>query len=183
MEAESRAVVWRDGKTLDEKEKSRDTLSMIESFVFSEGRPVSHNLEMEALRLAQERLSAGAGTQLEVLDARVALTRARTTELQARSARHNAVTMGVPASDAPAVIERLTGLPEILRVESGETLGTRQRLTALSRDGGPVFDVVQGALRAGDWAVTELFVEPGHLDEVFRTITTAAQASGEVTHS
>ena len=26
---------------------------MIESFVFSEGRPVSHNLEMEALRLAR----------------------------------------------------------------------------------------------------------------------------------
>jgi len=40
---------------------------------------------VEALRLAQERLSAGAGTQLEVLDARVALTRARTTELQARA--------------------------------------------------------------------------------------------------
>jgi outer membrane protein TolC len=40
---------------------------------------------VEALRLAQERLSAGAGTQLEVLDARVALTRARTTEVQARA--------------------------------------------------------------------------------------------------
>jgi outer membrane protein TolC len=40
---------------------------------------------LEALRLSQERLSAGAGTQLEVLDARVALTRARTTELQARA--------------------------------------------------------------------------------------------------
>jgi outer membrane protein TolC len=39
----------------------------------------------EALRLSKERLTAGAGTQLEVLDARVALTRARTTELQARA--------------------------------------------------------------------------------------------------
>jgi outer membrane protein TolC len=39
---------------------------------------------LEALRLARERLGAGAGTQLDVLDARVALTRARTTELQAR---------------------------------------------------------------------------------------------------
>ncbi len=38
----------------------------------------------ETLRLAKERLAAGAGTQLDVLDARVALTRARTTELQAR---------------------------------------------------------------------------------------------------
>lgn len=39
---------------------------------------------VEALRLSNERLAAGAGTQLEVLDARVALTRARTTELLAR---------------------------------------------------------------------------------------------------
>ncbi len=38
----------------------------------------------EALRLANERLGAGAGTQLELLDARVALTRAQTTELVAR---------------------------------------------------------------------------------------------------
>jgi len=34
----------------------------------------------EALRLSRERLAAGAGTQLDVLDARVALTRARTTQ-------------------------------------------------------------------------------------------------------
>jgi outer membrane protein TolC len=37
----------------------------------------------EALRLARERLSAGAGTQLDVLNAQVALTRARTTQQQA----------------------------------------------------------------------------------------------------
>ncbi|MHA3774185.1 TolC family protein [Verrucomicrobiota bacterium sgz303538] len=40
---------------------------------------------LEALRLSRERLSAGAGTQLDVLNATVALTRARTTELQARA--------------------------------------------------------------------------------------------------
>ncbi len=39
---------------------------------------------MEALRLSRERLDVGAGTQLEVLDARVALTRAQATEVQAR---------------------------------------------------------------------------------------------------
>ncbi len=39
----------------------------------------------EALRLARERLSAGAGTQLDVLNARVALTKARTTQKQALS--------------------------------------------------------------------------------------------------
>ena len=38
----------------------------------------------ESLRLANERFAAGAGTQLEVLDARTALTKARSTELQSR---------------------------------------------------------------------------------------------------
>ncbi len=39
----------------------------------------------EAVRLAQERLNAGAGTQLDVLNAQVQLTTSRTTELQART--------------------------------------------------------------------------------------------------
>lgn len=39
---------------------------------------------VESLRLANERFGAGAGTQLEILDARTALTTARSTELQAR---------------------------------------------------------------------------------------------------
>ncbi len=40
---------------------------------------------IEALRLANERLAAGAGTQLDVLNSQVALTTARSTELQARA--------------------------------------------------------------------------------------------------
>lgn len=43
---------------------------------------------LEALRLANERFGAGAGTQLDVLDARVALTQARTTEIQSRAGYH-----------------------------------------------------------------------------------------------
>jgi outer membrane protein TolC len=39
----------------------------------------------EALRLSKERLAAGAGTQLDVLNARVALTKARTTQKQSVS--------------------------------------------------------------------------------------------------
>ena len=41
---------------------------------------------LEALRLSNERFSAGAGTQLDVLDARTALTQARTVEIEARAA-------------------------------------------------------------------------------------------------
>ncbi len=40
---------------------------------------------LEAVRLATERLSAGAGTQLDVLNAQVQLTTARSTELQSRA--------------------------------------------------------------------------------------------------
>ena len=40
---------------------------------------------LEAVRLAQERLNAGAGVQLDVLNSQVQLTSARTTELQARA--------------------------------------------------------------------------------------------------
>ena len=45
----------------------------------------------ESLRLANERFSAGAGTQLEVLDARTALTKARSTELQSRGDYNSAL--------------------------------------------------------------------------------------------
>jgi outer membrane protein TolC len=50
--------------------------------IASQGKTIEQ--AQEALRLAQERLDAGAGTQLEVLDARTALTRSQVTELQAR---------------------------------------------------------------------------------------------------
>ncbi|MDB6154553.1 MAG: tolC [Chthoniobacteraceae bacterium] len=50
--------------------------------IASQGKTIEQ--AQEALRLARERLDAGAGTQLEVLDARTALTRSQVTELQAR---------------------------------------------------------------------------------------------------
>jgi outer membrane protein TolC len=46
---------------------------------------------LEALRLASERFSAGAGTQLDVLNAQVQLTTARSTELQSRASYNNAL--------------------------------------------------------------------------------------------
>ena len=54
----------------------------------------------EAVRLARERLGAGAGTQLDVLNAAVQLTQAQTTELQARSTYHSAL----------AEFDRVTGI-------------------------------------------------------------------------
>ncbi|MEK0447584.1 MAG: hypothetical protein RLZZ399_2905 [Verrucomicrobiota bacterium] len=64
-----------------EVQKAFTDLQQFQETIESQQKNVQQALE--ALRLAQERLAAGAGTQLEVLDARVALTRARNTELQA----------------------------------------------------------------------------------------------------
>ena len=46
---------------------------------------------LEAVRLASERLAAGAGTQLDVLNAQVQLTTARSTEIQARASYNSAL--------------------------------------------------------------------------------------------
>ncbi|MEI8234957.1 MAG: TolC family protein [Verrucomicrobiota bacterium] len=62
----------------------------------------------EALRLARERLAAGAGTQLDVLNAVVQLTQAQTTELQARATYNTAlaefdrVTAAAVCDESPA---------------------------------------------------------------------------------
>ncbi len=104
-------------------------------------------------------------------------------ELAARSLKHNAVTLTVPVGQAAQVSGELAALPRILRVEAGAPVAGRTRLTALARDGGYLFDLIQDTARQRAWPVAELYVEPGHLDEVFRVITMGVQAPGEVVHS
>lgn len=55
-----------------------------EAIELLKGRKKNIDQALESVRLARERFQAGAGTQLDLLDARVALTRARVTELEAR---------------------------------------------------------------------------------------------------
>ncbi|MEQ1851000.1 MAG: TolC family protein [Chthoniobacteraceae bacterium] len=59
----------------------------------------------EAIRLAKERLAAGAGTQLDVLSAEVALTQARTTQKQALASYHTAIAEFDRATGAETVYE------------------------------------------------------------------------------
>lgn len=56
-------------------------LNEARELIASQGKVVEQ--ATEALRLARERLAAGSGTQLDVLDSQFALTKARTTEQQA----------------------------------------------------------------------------------------------------
>jgi len=72
----------------------------------------------EALRLAKERLAAGAGTQLDVLSAEVALTQARTTEKQALSDYNVAIAEFDRATGADTIYDQTIPEPGGLRATS-----------------------------------------------------------------
>ena len=93
-------------------------------------------------------------------------------ELAARSRYHNAVTVSVNATDAAAVTAGLRALPEVTDVEQTPINMSQTRLTAVPRGGHAIFAAVQAAGQGQGWPIREMFVESGHLDEVFRSITT-----------
>ena len=104
-------------------------------------------------------------------------------ELEARSAWHNAVTVAVVPAGVERVREALSAIPQVANVVPGPVSATSARVTALARSGQRIFETVQDTLRSSGVEATEVFVESGHLDEVFRDITTGGQAAAEVQHS
>ncbi len=92
--------------------------------------------------------------------------------LASRSRYHNAVTVGFAN---PAHLERaraaLGALPQVAAVELREK---EVRLTALPKSGQLILPVVSDLARREQWAVNELHLESGRLDEVFRAVTEGA---------
>lgn len=91
--------------------------------------------------------------------------------LVARSRYHNAVTLVVDAPEK--VASRLSELPGTRKVELREG-----ELTVFPAEGVNLFEVVSNAVRENGWAVSELRLEAGRLDEVFRQVT--RDGTGEV---
>jgi len=104
-------------------------------------------------------------------------------ELEAKSAWHNAVSLSVASEQAETIAAMLSTVSGVARVERKPANAGQQQMTVLARDGARVFEPVQALVRQHGWQVDELYVESGHLDEVFRNITTTAGALGEVAHS
>jgi len=94
-------------------------------------------------------------------------------ELAARSRLHNAVTVSVNADTGAARrrLESLTGVAAVEEITDGHG---NTRLTVLSATGTAIVTEVHDLLSGQGWNVTELRVESGRLDEVFRTITTGS---------
>jgi ABC-2 type transport system ATP-binding protein len=84
--------------------------------------------------------------------------------LIARSRYHEAVTLVVEQPERVASV--LSELPEARKVELREG-----ELTVFPAPGRRLFEVIADAVRVNGWNVSELRLEAGRLDEVFRQIT------------
>ncbi len=92
-------------------------------------------------------------------------------ELEMRSRYHGAVSFSAPgAGVARRMLERL---PEVAAVEVDPLDG---RVTVFPRAGRRILEPVQDLLREQGLQLSELQLERGRLDEVFRQITTHAEA-------
>jgi ABC-2 type transport system ATP-binding protein len=101
----------------------------------------------------------------------------RPEELQARSRWHNAVTLtlrGAGAAKAPEKIAAVDGVSSIERREAGDGAVS---FVAFSAGGRPIATKIGEATRALGVEVDEMRVEQGHLDEVFRALTTGDEAA------
>ena len=104
-------------------------------------------------------------------------------EFAGHSRYHNAVTLSV-ASDIGASVERtLDALSDVSSIESAALDSDVTRVTAIPKDNQSIVGAIHNCIRQHEWKVDELFVEPGRLDEVFRTLTTTAENTGEETRS
>jgi ABC-2 type transport system ATP-binding protein len=90
-------------------------------------------------------------------------------ELEQRSRYHGAVSFSAPGSGVSR--EMLGRLPEVAAVEVDPLDG---RVTVFPKPGQPILEPVQGLLRTQGLEVSEIQLERGRLDEVFRQITTEA---------
>lgn len=92
--------------------------------------------------------------------------------MASRSRYHNAVTVGFTnAAHLEVARAALAALPGVAAVELREK---EVRLTALPKSGQLILPAVSELARREQWGVSELHLESGRLDEVFRSITEGA---------
>jgi ABC-2 type transport system ATP-binding protein len=91
------------------------------------------------------------------------------TALEARSRYHHAVSLRFEKSEQLAAATReIAALAEVAAVEPNER---DLRLTAVARPGANALPAVSAIITKNNWDVPELHLEPGRLDEVFRSLT------------
>ncbi|WP_461535963.1 ABC transporter ATP-binding protein [Spongorhabdus nitratireducens] len=95
------------------------------------------------------------------------LADATPSELEARSRYHGAVTLQL--HDTPELEKQLAAITGVASVEVSRD--NSSRYTLLPEAGTDIFNAVSDTVHQHGWQVDELFVERGHLDDVFRSLT------------
>jgi ABC-2 type transport system ATP-binding protein len=96
------------------------------------------------------------------------------TQLAGRSIYHNAVNIGITNTLADSVIQALGNIEQVANVETSVIDSDNQMLTVIPKGNISIVDEVRASLTAGGWSSSQLFIESGRLDEVFRSITTTS---------
>ncbi len=104
-------------------------------------------------------------------------------ELAAHSHYHNAVTLSVDPAVRATIEEKFAALQGVADIETAETNSELIRITVIPADKVSIVGAIHNCIREHDWEIDELFVEPGRLEEVFRTITLEAHTPGEETRT
>lgn len=98
-------------------------------------------------------------------------------ELEARSRAHNAVTLAVKGDGGDGPVLSLRNLPQVASVEVLGQVDGVTRYQIYPKAGESLVAAVSQVAHEQGWEVSQMTVERGHLDEVFRAITTDSGAS------
>ncbi len=98
-------------------------------------------------------------------------------QLEARSRRHNAVTLAVARECADSARDTLAALGSVASVEVVGTDDATVRYRVYPRDRSSIVAELGELARRQAWQVTEMHAERGRLDDVFRAVTTAEEAA------
>ena len=91
-------------------------------------------------------------------------------DFAARSSIHNAVTIRLTGENLDRVGNEIESIEDVHRIETIHETGV---LRLIPKDGAVIVEKVSLLMRDKGFKVDEIFVERGHLDEVFRDLTIA----------
>ena len=92
-------------------------------------------------------------------------------ELEAQSNYFNAVTLRVPSDQGTQCRSEISSLEKIERVEENLSDKDFSVLTVFPKEGSKILEDISAKMKASDITVQEIRTESGHLDEVFRRLT------------
>ena len=93
-----------------------------------------------------------------------------------KSRYHNAVVMRGAKEGYFKLARNLRALPEIEAVET-KTEGEKAEITVLAQGGRSPIAAIQTHIKKTGWKADELSIDPGRLDDVFRTLTQGREAA------